>query len=175
MKRWLQRPNEYVSSFCAAPSRFRQSITGVRCRGWRSCISEMLLWYFHLAGSLFWPPPAQSRPIAFLCYQLCGHSRALSSWPLDPSGQVELWPPPVYDARTTLHTTRPTPPLHSLPGHPRHGGPGLTNYQLLAPPQPAGPPWWWFSQQPKRDRSATWWRGKILFRPTVQCLGTSGN
>ena len=32
-------------------------------------------WYFHLAGSLFWPPPTQSRPITFLCYQLCGHSR----------------------------------------------------------------------------------------------------
>ena len=39
MKRWLQRPNEYVSSFCAGPLRFRQSITGVRCRGWRLCIS----------------------------------------------------------------------------------------------------------------------------------------
>ena len=42
-------------------------------------------WYFHLAGYLVWPPPTQSRPIAFLCYELCGHSRALSSWPLDPS------------------------------------------------------------------------------------------
>ena len=41
--------------------------------------------YFHLTSSLFWPPPIQSRPIACICYQLCGHSRALSSWPLDPS------------------------------------------------------------------------------------------
>ena len=39
MNWWLQRPNEYVSLFYAGPSRFRQSITGVRCRGWRSCIS----------------------------------------------------------------------------------------------------------------------------------------
>ena len=27
-------------------------------------------WYFHLAGSLFWPPPTQSRPITFLCYHV---------------------------------------------------------------------------------------------------------
>ena len=155
MKRWLQRPNEYVSSFCAGPSRFRQvsPVSGAAAGG--HVFLQMVLWYFHLAGSFFWPPPTQSRPIAFLCYQLYGHSRALSSRPLDPFRQVELWPPPVYDAPTTLHTTRSTPPLHSLPGQPPHGGPGLTNYQLLAPPQPASPPWWWFSQQPKRDRSTT--------------------
>ena len=129
-------------------------------------------WYFHLAGSLFWPPPTQSRPIAFPCYQLgmWVYSRALSSWPLNLSFRQSS------DRRRftmlLLRCTLLDPPLPSIPcrvSHDTARRSGINKLSLLAPPQPAGPPWWWFSQQPKRDRSATWWRGKILFRPTVHC------
>ena len=72
MKRWLQRPNEYYPHFVRDHhgSDKVSPVSGAAAGG--HVFLQMLLWYFHLAGSLFWPPPTQSRPIAFLCYSRVG-------------------------------------------------------------------------------------------------------